>query len=149
MINPMKIVAIETIVPGEHSQLPALVFVRIHTDDGLVGCGETYYTPRAVSAYIHEFLAPLIIGTDAIAPEAIWETAVPSRSEVRGQGSRTSGLVGGRHRRVGSRGAGRGDAALQGARRPGEGDDPHLQHVWRFDVRQRLAPRVRRCLGGR
>ena len=82
----MKIVAIETIVPGELSQLPALVFVRIHTDDGLVGCGETYYTPRAVSAYIHEFLAPLVIGMDVTAPEAIWETAYSAAARFGGKG---------------------------------------------------------------
>ena len=82
----MKIVAIETIVPGELSQLPALVFVRIHTDDGLVGCGETYYTPRAVSEYIHEFLAPLVMGMDVTAPEAIWETAYSAAAKFGGKG---------------------------------------------------------------
>ena len=82
----MKIIAIETIVPGELSQLPALVFVRIHTDDGLVGCGETYYTPRAVSVYIHEFLAPLVMGMDVSAPEAIWETVYSAAARFGGKG---------------------------------------------------------------
>jgi galactonate dehydratase len=82
----MKIVAIETIVPGECSRLPALAFVRIHTDEGLVGCGETYYTPHAVSTYIHEFLAPLIMGADVIAPEAIWETGYSAAARFGGKG---------------------------------------------------------------
>jgi L-alanine-DL-glutamate epimerase-like enolase superfamily enzyme len=82
----MRIVALETIVPGERSQLPALVFVRVHTDDGLVGCGETYYTPRAVSTYIHEFLAPLVMGMDAAAPDAIWETAYRAAARFGGKG---------------------------------------------------------------
>lgn len=82
----MKIVAIETIVPGEHSHLPSLVFVRVHTDAALVGCGETYYTPRAVSAYIHEFLAPLLMGMDAGAPEALWDTAYRAAARFGGKG---------------------------------------------------------------
>jgi L-alanine-DL-glutamate epimerase-like enolase superfamily enzyme len=82
----MKIVAIETIVPGELSHLPSLVFVRVHTDSGLVGCGETYYTPRAVSAYIHEFLAPLVMGMDATAPEALWDTAYRAAAKFGGKG---------------------------------------------------------------
>lgn len=82
----MKIVAIETIVPGELSHLPALVFVRVHTDSGLVGCGETYYTPRAVSTYIHEFLAPLVMGMDAAAPETLWDTAYRAAAKFGGKG---------------------------------------------------------------
>lgn len=82
----MKIVAIETIVPGERSPLPSLVFVRVHTDAGMVGCGETYYTPRAVSTYIHEFLAPLVMGMDATAPEALWDTAYRAAAKFGGKG---------------------------------------------------------------
>ncbi len=82
----MKIVAIETVVPGPHSPLPAVVFVRVHTDAGLVGCGETYYTPRAVSTFIHEFLAPLIMGTDATSPEALWETVYSAIVKFGGRG---------------------------------------------------------------
>lgn len=82
----MKIVAIETIVPGDESPLPSLVFVRVHTDEGLVGCGETYYTPRAVSTYIHEFLAPLVMGMDATAPEALWDTAYRAAAKFGGKG---------------------------------------------------------------
>ena len=82
----MKITAIETIVPGERSHLPSLVFVRVHTDVGLVGCGETYYTPRAVSAYVHEFLAPLVIGMQADAPETLWDTAYRAAAKFGGKG---------------------------------------------------------------
>ncbi len=82
----MKIVAIETIVPGEQSPLPSLVLVRVHTDSGLVGCGETYYTPHAVSTYIHEFLAPLVMGMDATAPEALWDTAYRAAAKFGGKG---------------------------------------------------------------
>ena len=99
----MKIVAIETIVPGELSPLPSLVFVRVHTDAGLVGCGETYYTPRAVSTYIHEFLAPLRHGDGRHRSRSALGHGVPRGGEVRRQGPRAPGAVGGRHRRVGPR----------------------------------------------
>jgi galactonate dehydratase len=44
--------------------LPNNLWVRIHTDDGLIGLGETYYLPRAVSSVIHDVYAPLLIGRD-------------------------------------------------------------------------------------
>ena len=47
-----KIVAIETATPSHI--MTNLLLVRIHTDDGLVGCGETYYTPSAIEAIIHD-----------------------------------------------------------------------------------------------
>ena len=37
-------------------------WVRLHTDDGLIGLGETFYVPRAVSAVIHDVFAALLIG---------------------------------------------------------------------------------------
>ena len=38
------ITRIETAIPA--GIMPNLILVRIHTDDGLIGCGETYYTPE-------------------------------------------------------------------------------------------------------
>jgi len=38
-----RITAIETAIP--HGIMSNLLLVRVHTADGLVGCGETYYTP--------------------------------------------------------------------------------------------------------
>ena len=59
----MKIIKLETIwfepVPDrvwlEHNRharqaLPNNLWVRIYTNEGLIGLGETYYLPRAVSA---------------------------------------------------------------------------------------------------
>ena len=45
-----RITAIETAIPS--GIMPSLVLVRIHTDDGLTGCGETYYTPHAIASSI-------------------------------------------------------------------------------------------------
>ncbi|HEX4212820.1 MAG TPA: mandelate racemase/muconate lactonizing enzyme family protein [Candidatus Dormibacteraeota bacterium] len=60
----MKITAIETIRLDE---IPNLLFVRVHTDEGLVGLGETFFGPRAVEAYLHETAADLLLGEDALA----------------------------------------------------------------------------------
>ncbi|MEI6505934.1 MAG: hypothetical protein WCO90_08675 [Planctomycetota bacterium] len=38
---------IETAIP--HWLMSNLVLVRVHIDDGLGGCGETYDTPHAVA----------------------------------------------------------------------------------------------------
>ena len=58
----MRIVAFETIRLGE---FPNLLWLHIHTDQGLTGLGETFFGPRAVEAYIHETVAPLLLGKAA------------------------------------------------------------------------------------
>ena len=65
-----RITAIETIVPS--GIMPNLLLVRIHTDDGLVGHGETYYTPHAIEALIHDWFAERLLGADALAIESHW-----------------------------------------------------------------------------
>ena len=59
----MKITAVETIRLGE---FPNLIWVHIHTDEGLIGLGETFFGPRAVEAQIHETVAPLILDKPAL-----------------------------------------------------------------------------------
>jgi galactonate dehydratase len=59
----VKIGKIETIRIAEH---PNLLWVQIHTDDGLVGLGETFFGARAVEAYIHETAAPLLVDRDPL-----------------------------------------------------------------------------------
>jgi galactonate dehydratase len=63
----MKISQVETIRLGE---FPNLLWVRLHTDEGLVGLGETFMGAAAVEAYIHEWVAPKLIGKDPVAIEA-------------------------------------------------------------------------------
>jgi L-alanine-DL-glutamate epimerase-like enolase superfamily enzyme len=65
-----QITAIETSIP--HGIMPNLMLLRIHTDDGLVGCGETYYTPHAIAALIHDWMAERLLGADALAVESHW-----------------------------------------------------------------------------
>ncbi|MDQ2711179.1 MAG: mandelate racemase/muconate lactonizing enzyme family protein [Acidobacteriota bacterium] len=64
----MKIKQIETIRAAE---FPQLVWVRVHSDEGLVGLGETFFSAGAVEAYIHDDLVPRLIGRDALAIDAI------------------------------------------------------------------------------
>ncbi len=59
----MKITAIETIRLGE---FPNLLWVQVHTDEGLIGLGETFFGPAAVEAYIHESAVPRLIGSDPL-----------------------------------------------------------------------------------
>ncbi len=81
----MKVTKIETIriepVPNSEWQQanpqkrqasPGNLWVRIYTDTGLVGLGETYYVSRAVSAVIHDTYAPLLIGRDPLDIENHW-----------------------------------------------------------------------------
>ncbi|MEZ6125592.1 MAG: mandelate racemase/muconate lactonizing enzyme family protein [Planctomycetaceae bacterium] len=65
-----RITAIETSVPD--SIMPNLILVRIHTEDGLIGCGETYYTPHAIEALIHDWMAERLLGAEATDIEAHW-----------------------------------------------------------------------------
>src|SRR5262245_33457999 len=65
----MKITRIETVWIDEQ---PNAMWVQLHTDDGLIGLGETFYTPRAVSAIIHDVFANLLLGRDPIDIENHW-----------------------------------------------------------------------------
>ena len=57
-----RIVAIST---TDIDQFPNLVFVEIETADGLVGLGETYFGAASVTGYVHETVAPYLLGEDA------------------------------------------------------------------------------------
>lgn len=63
----MKITQVETIRLGE---FPNILWVRLHTDEGLVGLGETFMGAAAVEAYIHEWTAHKLIGQDPLQIEA-------------------------------------------------------------------------------
>jgi L-alanine-DL-glutamate epimerase-like enolase superfamily enzyme len=64
----VKITAVETLRLQEFANL---VWVRLHTDEGLVGLGETFMGAQAVEAYLHETVAPKLIGRDPRRIEAI------------------------------------------------------------------------------
>ena len=52
--------------------MPNLILLRIHTDDGKIGCGETYYTPHAIEALVHDWMADRLLGSEATDIEAHW-----------------------------------------------------------------------------
>lgn len=59
----MKISALETI---RLEEFPNLLWVRVFTDQGVSGLGETFYGAQAVEAHIHETLAPMLLGADPL-----------------------------------------------------------------------------------
>ena len=63
----MKITGIETVRLGEFANL---VWVLIHTDEGLTGLGETFFGASAVEAYVHDWCAPKLLGKDPLALQA-------------------------------------------------------------------------------
>jgi L-alanine-DL-glutamate epimerase-like enolase superfamily enzyme len=58
----MRITGIETIRITER---PNLIWLLVHTDDGLTGLGETFFGAETVEAHVHESIAPRVIGADA------------------------------------------------------------------------------------
>lgn len=64
----MKITSLETIRIAEFGNL---LWLQIHTDEGISGLGETFMHPGAVEAYLHEAVAPRLIGRDPLRIDAI------------------------------------------------------------------------------
>ena len=59
----MKITKLETVRIEER---PNLLWLHVHTDEGIIGLGETFFGAGAVEAYIHDNLGPLVIGEDPL-----------------------------------------------------------------------------------
>jgi L-alanine-DL-glutamate epimerase-like enolase superfamily enzyme len=54
-----------------HNNFPNLIHVEVKTDEGISGIGESYYFGNSIAAFIHEYLAPSIVGEDPLNHEAI------------------------------------------------------------------------------
>lgn len=65
----MKITKLETIWIDEQ---PNTTWVQLHTDDGLIGLGETFYVPRAVSAMVHDVFASILLDRNPLDIENHW-----------------------------------------------------------------------------
>ena len=59
----MKITKLETLRIQER---PNLIWLHVYTDEGLVGLGETFFGAQTIEAYIHEYLAPRVIGRNPL-----------------------------------------------------------------------------------
>lgn len=66
---------IEQVRTIHFATFPNITFLELVTDTGLVGLGETYYTPRAVTAYLEEVLAPMLLDADPLQIEPFWRRA--------------------------------------------------------------------------
>jgi galactonate dehydratase len=67
----VQITKIDTI---QIKDFPFLIFVQVHTDEGIIGVSDTYYATDAVRGYIHEWAAPLLLGKDPFHIERHWNT---------------------------------------------------------------------------
>ena len=72
----MKITAVETIyLPrgiSVHVGAITYLWVRIHTDEGLIGLGESYPNAEAEAAIVHSRLAAVLLGRDPGAIDRLW-----------------------------------------------------------------------------
>jgi galactonate dehydratase len=64
----MRVTALETLRPATQ---PNVLFVRLHSDDGLVGLGESFFGSRAVETYLHESVAEVLLASPDVAPERV------------------------------------------------------------------------------
>jgi galactonate dehydratase len=64
----MKITSIETLRTAEFANV---LWVRLHTDSGIIGLGETFYGAGAVEAHIHDTLAIRLLGKSPLRIEAL------------------------------------------------------------------------------
>ena len=83
----MKITKLETVRVAERANL---LWVLVHTDEGITGLGETFYGAETVEAYVHEYIAPRVIGRDPLQIDLLAQDLVgylgfrSSGAEVRG-----------------------------------------------------------------
>lgn len=86
--HAVKVTAVETVRLGE---FPNLCWVRLHTDEGLTGLGETFMGAAAVEAYVHETAAPQLLGRDPRRIEAHHRALNAWYLGWRGAGAETRG----------------------------------------------------------
>ena len=72
--DKMKIIKIETIRISEH---PNLIWVKIHTNEGAIGLGESWFGAEAIEADIHTRIAPIVLGQDPQKIETIYSLMRP------------------------------------------------------------------------
>jgi galactonate dehydratase len=64
----LKITSIETLRTEEFANV---LWVRVHTDAGVIGLGETFYGAGAVEAHLHDTLAGRVLGKNPLHIEAL------------------------------------------------------------------------------
>ncbi len=79
----MKITRLETI---RIQEFPQLLWLQVHTDEGLIGLGETFFDAGTVETFVHDSISPRLIGRDPMAIDAL------SRDLVNYLGFRSTGV---------------------------------------------------------
>ena len=84
----MKITRLETL---QLSEFPHLLWLQVHTDNGIIGTGETFWAPGPAATYLHDHVAPYLLGKDPRDIElhdrmlgSVYVGARDSGAEVRG-----------------------------------------------------------------
>ncbi len=62
----LKITKIETISQSH------LLMLRVHTNEGVIGNGETYYAPQAVASILHDWMSDRLLGDTPLDIERHW-----------------------------------------------------------------------------
>ncbi len=75
----MKVTSVETIWNPRWSNF---VWVRVNTDEGLTGLGETFRHPTPVIRYVHDHIAPYLMGADPL-PVALHADSLAHRGGLR------------------------------------------------------------------
>ena len=84
----MRITKIETFVPTrpvDNARVDIFCWVLVHTDEGLVGLGESSGLPGIVAAAVHELVAPFVLGADPADREHLW-AQLWAKAEFTGMG---------------------------------------------------------------
>ena len=141
----MKITALETVRLDE---FPNVLWVRVHTDEGLTGLGETFFGARAVEAYLHESAAMTVLGRDPLAIERIGRDLTPYIGFA-GTGAETRGRSAVDIALWDLFGKATGQPVYQLLGGLSRGPDPHLQHLRGLPLRAQPSRLGHRRLGAR
>jgi L-alanine-DL-glutamate epimerase-like enolase superfamily enzyme len=68
--SAVRITAIETSIPPSYGT--HLMMVRVHTDAGIIGHGESFVLGPAMASVIHDYFSHRLLGSDALAIESHW-----------------------------------------------------------------------------
>jgi L-alanine-DL-glutamate epimerase-like enolase superfamily enzyme len=85
----MKVTGLETVRLDEH---PQMLWLQVHTDEGIVGLGETCIGPATVEAHIHETIAPYLVGKDPLLGSQHWHNLSGAFLGYQGTGAEARGL---------------------------------------------------------
>ena len=89
-LNDIKITKIETVVPDDI--MGNIVLLRIHTNKGIIGHGESYYTPHAVASTIHDWMSRRLLDQNPLNIESHWRFLFERTSSFGGRGTELRAL---------------------------------------------------------